>query len=176
MCRWGVQDFRGCVQDLAGPPLSRTPPPPDRPKFRSFFPSPATNFALSSLFFGGFGATKPSHDNPRTPNVHISGPWRFKHHQNSTKGPQKERRKKETCGGRGKKKREILGPPPFGAPPFGAPPFGAPAFGAPPFWAPPFWAPPFWPPLFPFLGPHPERPPPFGASQFGAPPSADALA
>ena len=48
----------------------------------------------------------------------------------------------------GKKKREILGPPPFGAPPFGAPPFWAPPFWAPPFWAPPFWAPPFWAPPF----------------------------
>ena len=28
----------------------------------------------------------------------------------------------KNCGGRGKKKREILGPPPFGAPPFEAPP------------------------------------------------------
>ena len=32
-------------------------------------------------------------------------------------------RKNENCGGRGTKKREILGPPPFGAPPLGAPPF-----------------------------------------------------
>ena len=32
----------------AGPP-SAYPPPPDRPKFRSFFPSPATVFILFSL-------------------------------------------------------------------------------------------------------------------------------
>ena len=57
--------------------------------------------------FGGFGAAGASHDNPRTPNVHISGPRRFKHHQNSTKGPQKERKKKENCGGRGKKERNF---------------------------------------------------------------------
>ena len=66
---------------------------------------------------------RASHDNLRTPNVHISGPRRFKHHQ-------REGEKNDNCGRRGKKKREILGPPPFGAPPFGAPPFGAPPFGA----------------------------------------------
>ena len=51
-----------------------------------------------------------SHDSPRTPNVHISGPWRFKHHQNSTKGPPREGEKNENCGGRGKKSAK------FGAP------------------------------------------------------------
>ena len=40
-----------------------------------------------------------SHDSPRTPYVHISGPRCFKHHQNSTETPQ-ERRKNENCGGR----------------------------------------------------------------------------
>ena len=34
-----------------------------------------------------------------------------------------KRGKKENCGGRGKKKSEILDSPPFGAPPFGAPLF-----------------------------------------------------
>ena len=34
-------------------------------------------------------------------------PGASKHHQNSTKGPQKERRKKENCGGRGKKARNL---------------------------------------------------------------------
>ena len=66
------------------------------------------------------------------------------------KTPESEE-KNEFSGGRGKNKREILGPPPFWAPPFGAP-------------------------LFLGLGPHPEKPPPFGASQFGDPPSADSLA
>ena len=37
--------------------------------------------------------------------------WRFKHHQNSTKGLAREGRKKENCGGRGKEEAEILGPP-----------------------------------------------------------------
>ena len=40
----------------------------------------------------------------------------------------------KNCGGRGKEKREILGPtvwaPPFGPPPFGAPPLRGPHF----FW------------------------------------------
>ena len=53
---------------------------------------------------------------------------RFKHHPNSTKGPQREGEKKENCGGRGQKKREILGTHPSGHHPFGAPPFGAPLF------------------------------------------------
>ena len=54
-----------------------------------------------------------SHDSPRNPNVHILGPRRFKHHQNSTRRPPREGQK-ENCGGRGKQKREILGLPPFG--------------------------------------------------------------
>ena len=37
----------------------------------------------------------------------------------------RERKKKENCGGRREKKREILALPPFWAPPFWAPPFGA---------------------------------------------------
>ena len=36
-----------------------------------------------------------SHDSPRTPNVHISGPGASKHHQNSTKRPPREGRKSE---------------------------------------------------------------------------------
>ena len=56
-------------------------------------------------------------------------------------------RNSETVAGKGKKKSEILGPPPFGAPPFRGPTLSGPhPFGAPPFWAPPFWAPPFWAP------------------------------
>ena len=35
--------------DRAGPPLRRTAPPLDRPKFRTFFPSPATIYILFSL-------------------------------------------------------------------------------------------------------------------------------
>ena len=67
----------------------------------------------------GFGASGASHDSPRTPNVHISGPRRFKHHQNPTKDPKK--RRKENCGGRRKNKARNFGPPPFRTPPFKAP-------------------------------------------------------
>ena len=95
-----------------------------------------------------------AHDSPRTPNVHIWAPRRFKHHQNSTKKTKREWEKNENCGGRGKKKREILGPHPLGPHPSGphrsgphlsgphasGPPLflgsGPPQFGAPPFWAP----------------------------------------
>ena len=73
------------------------------------------------------------HDNPRTPNVNISRPRRFKHHQNSTRRPQEREERKKNMWQDSEKKREFLGTPPFGAPPFGAPSFGAPSFGAPPF-------------------------------------------
>ena len=43
---------------------------------------------------------------PQPPNFHKTTP--------------KRRRMNENCGGRGRKKREILGPPPSGLPPFGA--------------------------------------------------------
>ena len=98
-----------------------------------------------------------SHDNPRTPKVHNRGPRRFIHHQNSTRRPRREGRKKENCGGKGKKS-EILGPPPFGAPPFGPhffwvgpptlrpptlrpPPFGPPTLLVPTFRTPTSWVP-----------------------------------
>ena len=72
-----------------------------------------------------------AHDSPRTLNVHISGPRRFKHHQTSTKGPQERERRKKIVAGRGKKKREILGPPLFGASTFrGLHSSGPPLFGA----------------------------------------------
>ena len=86
------------------------------------------NVCLGSLWsspttLGRRGLTRK----PRNPNVYIRGPQRFEHHQNSTRRPpEKERLKKENCGGRVKKKREILGSPPsFGAhrvPPFRVPP------------------------------------------------------
>ena len=64
--------------------------------------------------------------------AHFRAPALQKPHQNSTKGPPRERIRKKIVAGR-EKKREILGPPPFGAPPFGAPPFGTPPFGGPLF-------------------------------------------
>ena len=53
-----------------------------------------------------FGAAGASHNSPRTPNVHISGPRRFKHHQNSTRRPPRKNERK-LCWER-EKKREIL--------------------------------------------------------------------
>ena len=79
----------------------------DRPKFRSFFPLPSeislfllslwgSSLGILVVFLkaralkcarlefsgchvkpGGFGAARASHDNPRTPNVHIQGSRRF---------------------------------------------------------------------------------------------------
>ena len=75
-----------------------------------------------------------AHDSPRTPNAHISGPRRFKHHQNSTKEPQERERRKKIVAGRGKKKREIL--PPFDP---SRPHLRGPTFSS--FWPPPFGRP-----------------------------------
>ena len=44
---------------------------------------------------------------PESLNVHISGFRPSKHHQNSTKGPPRERRKNENCGGEGKKSAKF---------------------------------------------------------------------
>ena len=80
----------------------------------------------------------------------------------------RERRKKENCGGRGEKTREMLALPTLRPPhPSVPPPFGPPTpraltlslptfsgFGHPPFGAPPFRAPPF--------GAHPSGPHPSG--------------
>ena len=75
------------------PPPGTTPrTPPDPP------PDPLRDF----------GAARASHDSPRTPNVHISGPRRFK---NTTKIPRKDLPERVVAGGT--KKREILGLPPF---------------------------------------------------------------
>ena len=81
---------------------------------------------------------------PESPNAHISGPRRFKHHQNSTEGPQRYRRKKENCGGRGKKARN----------------FGPPTLRGPTLLGPTLWGHPSGPQLFLGLGPHPSRPHP----------------
>ena len=102
------------------------------------------------------GAAGVSHDSPRTPNVHISGHLRFKTPPKFHEKTPRETQKQRNGGGKGKKKREILGPPPIGSPPFGAPPFRGPTLRGPTFsevWpsthrgstlrAPPFGAP-FW--------------------------------
>ena len=46
----------------------------------------------------------------------FEGSRRFKHHQNSTRRPPKREEKNEFCGGKGRKKREILAPPSLRAP------------------------------------------------------------
>ena len=127
------------VQDLCPGPLPRTAPPPDRPKFRAFFPSPPQfSFFLLSLGgpfveFGGGPEMCTFCETPAAPpdraagartrqpenskRAHFRAPALQKPHQNSTKRPPRERRKKENCGREGKKARNC-GPPPFGGPPF----------------------------------------------------------
>ena len=70
----------------------------------------------------------------------------------------RETQKERNDGGKGKKEREILGPPPLGAPPFGAPPWGAPPLGGPTLGG-------------PTLGAHPSGPTLRGPtfSRFGPP-------
>ena len=100
-CCGGVQDFRGCSPTS----LLRTPCPHPRTRFRRtaqnfalFFPSPTTIFIdwVLTLNFG-----------PRTPNVHISGPRRFKHPQISTKGPPREREERKNMWQERKKKKSA---------------------------------------------------------------------
>ena len=66
-------------------------------------------FSLQSLQCISRTTSNMSVNSPRTPNVHISRPRRTppKFNERTSK---RERRKKENCGGRGKK-REMLGPP-----------------------------------------------------------------
>ena len=71
------------------------------------------------------GAAGASHHNPRTPNVHISGPHHFKHHQKSTRR-HPEREKKRKWEREREKQREMLGSPTLRGPiflGFGAQPF-----------------------------------------------------
>ena len=111
----------------AGPPCAGHPTP-HCPKFRSFFPSPAPFSLFLSLsgcllveFWWCFrrpgpyvGAAVASHDSPGTPpNVHIGGPRRFIHHQNSTEDTQRDTKRAKMAAGEGKKS-EILGHHPSG--------------------------------------------------------------
>ena len=146
-----VKILRWCVQNLGAPttPLRRTPspdfpPPPDRPKFRSFFSLSRHNFL--SFFLCRFFTRQPE-----CPNVHISGPQPSKtppkFHEKTPK-----REKKENWREDGKKSAKLWASPPFGAPPFGAPtirgphPSGhQPAFGDPPRDPPPPDSPQFRP-------------------------------
>ena len=60
-----------------------------------------------------------AHDSPRTPNVHISGPRRFKHHQNSTNGPQEKKEERKLWREYGKKSAKFWAPHPSGLHPSG---------------------------------------------------------
>ena len=109
---------------------------------------------------GAAGALTRQPENSKR--AHFRAPALQKPHQNSTKGPPRERRKKENCGGEGKKSAKFCPPPPpphpsgphpsaptlRGPHPSGPPPstlrghpLGAPLFGAPPFRAPTFRGP-----------------------------------
>ena len=140
--------------------------------FALFFPSFCHNFHSSFSLLGSFlgillvflkaGTLKCAHlgSDPRTPNVHISGPRRFKNPtKNSTKGPPRERRKKENCGGGGKKSAKFWAPHPSGPHPSVPHPLG-PTLRGPTFLGlgpPPFGA-------RPEASPHPSGPHPFQGS------------
>ena len=88
-----------------------TPNPPDRlpppdPKMSLFF-------SLSRLHFVLFVSLWVS------PNVHISGPHHFKHHQNSTRRHPERLKNSDNVGGRGKNAKFL--PPTLRDPPFGVP-------------------------------------------------------
>ena len=85
------------------------------PKFRAFFPSPATVyyyfFPLLLVFLVEFWlwceARRPrsrrrSHDSPRAQMCTFQGSGLQKHHQNSTKRTPREGENNKNCGGRGK--------------------------------------------------------------------------
>ena len=90
----GVASFFQSFLDLPQPSAQDRPPqdspPPDSPKFRSFF----------------FPTRQPENSK----RAHLRAPAFTKHHQNSTKRPPREGRKKNNCGGR-VKKSEIFEPP-----------------------------------------------------------------
>ena len=72
------------------------------------------------------GAAGVSHDSPRTPNVHICGSWRFKHHQNSTRRLPERGKNERKLWQEMEKSAKFLGPTlwarPFGSPPPSVPP------------------------------------------------------
>ena len=70
-----------------------------------------------------------AHDSPRTPNVHISGPRHFKHHQNSTKKNKREGEKnRKLWREREKKSAKFWAPTVRGPHPSGPHPSGPPLF------------------------------------------------
>ena len=109
------------------PPLQRTTPPPDRPKFRSFFSLSRRKFhsffslwGVFSLNFGavfeGWGAQKNTFGLSKTRTFERPGA------SNTTKipreDPPRERRKNEISSGREKKSAKFWAPPHFGPQPF----------------------------------------------------------
>ena len=75
------------------------------PKFRAFF------FPLPPPAARSGGAAGVSDDNQRAQTCTFEGPGLRKHHQNSTRRHPEREEKNEFCGGRGKKKSDILGGP-----------------------------------------------------------------
>ena len=139
----------------AGPPFRRTALRRTAQNF-AFFPSPATISFFFSLSLGVFscrGFTRQPENSKRAHLRVLALQTPPKFHE---KTPREREKKNENGSGRGKK-REILGPPPFGAPPFGAATFGAPTLRG-TLWLHPFWTPPFGP--HPFTKPKPPSPGP----------------
>ena len=95
------------------------------PKFRAFFSLLPPQFSFFLLSLGGpfvefwwclkrrgpemctFGVLGPSCEAPAPERAHKIVPAFKKHHQNSTKGPPRERRKKEKCGWRREKRAKF---------------------------------------------------------------------
>ena len=84
--------------------------PPSADLSRHYFRSFCLSLVVS---LGGFGAAGASHNNPRTPNVHI-GARRFKHHQNSTKDAPERAERKKNVAREGKKSAKFWASHPSG--------------------------------------------------------------
>ena len=144
-----VQNFHGCVQDLCVPSdcpsPSAGPPPPDRPNFRSFFPSPATIFILSSSPGGRFvefwrslkrrdpqlctfGVLELSCETRAALDPPGFQSRRFKHRQNSTKRPPGEEQRMKIVAGEGKNSAKFWALQSWGLHPWGPQPSGPPPF------------------------------------------------
>ena len=127
-----------------------------------FFPLPPQNSFFSSLSGGSSRGILVVFEAPGPSNVHVWALWlscgtpaappdraagaRTRHSKRAhlsvpalqtppkfhEKTPRRRKKRTNFVAGEGKKKREILGSPPFWAPPLGAPPFWPPPFGPPP--------------------------------------------
>ena len=97
----GRRERRGGGGPKGGAPKGGSPQGEARrvagPKFRAFFPSPATSVFLSSLSWESPNASRQGFTGqPESLNVQIRGPLAFKkHHQNSTRKHRREGRKSE---------------------------------------------------------------------------------